>query len=222
MTLFDRAEDPDGPRESAPLAERMRPRTIDEVVGHEAALGPGTALRRLVDDDRLPSLLLWGPPGCGKTSIAMALADSTDAEFETLSAVLSGVKEVREVVARAAERLRGGRRTLLFVDEIHRFNKAQQDAFLPHVERGTVVLVGATTENPSFHVTAPLLSRTRVVALEPRSEDALSRLALRALDEPRRGLGERGLALADDALAALVRTAHGDARALLNVLEGAA
>ena len=225
MTLFDSNSDlrgGGGPPGGAPLAERMRPRTLDEVVGHDAALGDGTALRRLVDADRLPSLLLWGPPGCGKTSIAMALAGSTDATFETLSAVLSGVKEVREVVARARDRLRAGHRTLLFVDEIHRFNKAQQDAFLPHVERGTVVLVGATTENPSFHVNAPLLSRARVVALEPLSDEALATLTARALADTERGLGARGMRLGDGAVVALVAAAAGDARALLNVLEAAA
>jgi len=207
---------------SAPLAERMRPRDLAEVVGHTDVLGDGTALRRLVDADRLPSLLLWGPPGCGKTSIAMALAGSTDATFETLSAVLSGVKDVREVVVRARERLTRGERTLLFVDEIHRFNRAQQDAFLPHVERGTVVLIGATTENPSFHVNAPLLSRARVVALQRLDDDALAQLAERALRDELRGLGARGMTLADGALPALLAASVGDARALLNVLEAAA
>ncbi len=207
---------------SAPLAERMRPRSLDEVVGHDAAIGEGTALRRLVDADRLPSLLLWGPPGCGKTSIAMALAGSTDATFETLSAVLSGVKDVREVVARARDRLREGGRTLLFVDEIHRFNKAQQDAFLPHVERGTVVLVGATTENPSFHVNAPLLSRARVVALSALADEPLAALAARAIGDPERGLGQRAMTFGDGAVAALTASAGGDARVLLNVLEAAA
>src|SRR5205814_6954219 len=132
----------------APLAERMRPRTLDELVGQEKAVGPGTPLRRLIEDDHLPSLILWGPPGSGKTSLARVLAGTTGAAFESLSAVLSGVKEVREVVERARIRRREGRATLLFVDEIHRFNKAQQDAFLPHVEQGTITLVGATTENP--------------------------------------------------------------------------
>ena len=211
-----------GSVESAPLAERMRPRVLDEVVGHSDVLGEGTALRRLVDADKLPSLVLWGPPGCGKTSIAMALASSTDATFETLSAVLSGVKDVREVVARARERLTRGERTLLFVDEIHRFNRAQQDAFLPHVERGTVVLVGATTENPSFHVNAPLLSRARVVALKRLDDEALTALAERALSDDPRGIGARGMSLAPGALDALLAASAGDARALLNALEAAA
>ncbi len=222
MTLFDPTGDSGQAASSAPLAERLRPRTLDDVLGHTVALGPGSALRRLIDADRLPSIVLWGPPGCGKTSVAVALADATGAEHETLSAVLAGVKDVRAVVARAAERLRHGRRTVLFVDEIHRFNKAQQDAFLPHVERGTITLVGATTENPSFHLTAPLLSRARVVALSPLDDDSLAALVRRAIEDEDHGLGGRGLTLDDDAASALVSSAAGDARALLNTLEAAA
>jgi putative ATPase len=215
--LFDRSEDV-----RPPLAERMRPRTLDEIVGQEHAFGPGTALRRLIDEDRLPSLLLWGPPGVGKTTLARVLAGTTGAAFESLSAVLSGVKEVREVVERARERRKDGVRTLLFVDEIHRFNKAQQDAFLPHVESGTVTLVGATTENPSFHVTGPLLSRCRVVALRALDETALGAILDRAVSDREHGIATRGIRLDPDARSALVELAAGDARYLLNALESAA
>ncbi len=214
--LFD-AEPP-----PAPLAERMRPQSLDELVGQSGALGPGTALRRLIDEDRLPSLILWGPPGSGKTSLARVLAGTSGAAFESLSAVLSGVKEVREVVERARERRREGRRTLLFVDEIHRFNRAQQDAFLPHVEQGTVTLVGATTENPSFSVNAPLLSRCRVVVLEPLDETSLGALLDRALADPVRGFGARKISIEPDARAGLIAIAGGDARTMLNILESAA
>jgi putative ATPase len=206
----------------APLAERMRPKALDEIVGQDKAVGPGTALRRLIDDDRLPSLLLWGPPGSGKTSLARVLAGTSGAAYESLSAVLSGVKDVRDVVERARERRREGRGTLLFVDEIHRFNKAQQDAFLPHVEAGTITLVGATTENPSFCVNAPLLSRCRVVVLEALGEAALGTLLDRALTDAERGLGARKLSLDADARAGLVAVAGGDARTMLNILESAA
>lgn len=206
----------------APLAERLRPRTLDELVGHEAVVGPGTVLRSLVEQDRLPSLLLWGPPGSGKTSLARALAATTDAAFEPLSAVLSGVKDVREVIARASRRRDEGRRTLLFVDEIHRFNKAQQDAFLPHVEAGTVTLVGATTENPGFHVIAPLQSRCRILVLEPLSSEALRTIVDRALTDADRGLADRELTVDPEAVDALVAGASGDARAALGTLEVAA
>ena len=212
----------DAPPPPAPLAERMRPRTLDELVGQEKAVGPGAALRRLIEGDRLPSLLLWGPPGSGKTSLARVLAGTTGAAFEQLSAVLSGVKEVREVVERAKTRRREGRGTLLFVDEIHRFNRSQQDAFLPHVEAGTITLVGATTENPSFYVNAPLLSRCRVVVLDALSDEALGALLERALADAERGLGARGLTLEPGARTGLVALAGGDARTMLNVLEQAA
>jgi putative ATPase len=215
-SLFDADPPP------APLAERMRPRGLDELVGQDRAIGPGTPLRRLVEDGELPSLILWGPPGSGKTSLARVLAGTGDAAYESLSAVLSGVKDVREVVERARERRREGRRTLLFVDEIHRFNKAQQDAFLPHVESGTITLVGATTENPSFSVNAPLLSRCRVVVLEALDEAALGTLLDRALTDGDRGLGARRIAVDADARAGLVALAAGDARTMLNILETAA
>ncbi len=209
-----------GPPPPAPLADRMRPRTLAEVEGQEQVLGPGTFLRTAAEGREVPSLVLWGPPGSGKTTIARCLADSIDGAFVALSAVTSGVKDVREVIADAQARRRAGKRTLLFVDEIHRFNKAQQDAFLPHVEAGTVVLIGATTENPSFALTPALLSRLRVVVLRPLPVEALARVLDRALSDAERGLGGR-FALDDAARETLLAIADGDARRLLNALEGA-
>ena len=204
----------------APLAERMRPRTLEEVVGQEALVGEGGFLRRAIAADRVPSLIFWGPPGSGKTTLARLIAAATASRFVPLSAVTSGIKEVREVMAEAARmRQARGRRTLLFVDEIHRFNRGQQDAFLPYVERGDIVLVGATTENPSFELNAALLSRTRVVVLEPLSPENLLTVVRRALADPERGVGGAGLAIAEEALAAIVQLAGGDARKALNLLE---
>jgi putative ATPase len=201
----------------------MRPRSVDELVGAEGVLADSTFLGRMLRGGAVRSLILWGPPGCGKTTVARLLAERADAEFETLSAVLAGIKDLREVVARAEQRKqREGRATILFVDEIHRFNKAQQDAFLPHVEAGTVVLVGATTENPSFEVIGPLLSRCRVVVLEPLSIDALERLVDRALSDRERGLGTMGLAIESDARRFIADSARGDARAALGALEASA
>jgi putative ATPase len=207
---------------SAPLAERMRPATLDEVVGHRELLGPGGFLRRAIGADRVPSLILWGPPGSGKTTLARLIAATTGSEFVPFSAVTSGIKEVKEVMASAAKmRQVHGRRTLVFVDEIHRFNRAQQDAFLPYVERGDIVLVGATTENPSFELNAALLSRLRVVVLSALPAEDLRQLLERALGDRERGLGSASAGIAVDpaALDAIVQLSSGDARKALNLLE---
>src|SRR4051795_3613535 len=181
------------PKAASPLAERMRPRNLSEVAGQEKVVGEGGFLRRAIAADRVPSLIFWGPPGTGKTTLARIIATETSSHFVPFSAVTSGIKEVKEVMAEAARRRRAqGRRTLLFVDEIHRFNRAQQDAFLPYVESGDVVLVGATTENPSFELNAALLSRCRVIVLEPLAPEDLTALMRRALTDPERGLGETG------------------------------
>src|SRR3954470_3802184 len=209
-------------RGQAPLAARLRPRTIDDVVGQEHLLGPGRPLRRLVETDALSSVLLWGPPGTGKTTLALAVAGSTAKEFEQMSAVTAGVKDVREVIERARERLgRHGRGTILFLDEIHRFNKAQQDALLPAVEDGTLTLIGATTENPYFEVNSALLSRAQVYelrALEPEQVEALLR---RALSDPERGIANPP-EVTSEALEMLAQRSGGDARVALGALERAA
>jgi putative ATPase len=198
----------------------MRPRTLDELLGHDAIVGPGAALRRAIERDELQSLILWGPPGCGKTTLARIVARTTRANFQPYSAVLSGVRELRQVMQDAARLHRaGGRRTILFVDELHRFNKAQQDAFLPHVERGTIVLIGATTENPSFEINSALLSRSRVYRLERLSEEVLVQLLRRALEDRERGLGAAEVTCPDELLEHLAVQCQGDARAALNVLE---
>ena len=207
----------------APLAARMRPRTLEEFVGQGHVLGPGSALRALIEADELRSVILWGPAGTGKTSLAHIIAQATRSHFEELSATSAGVKDVRAVLAAARERLGAlGRRSILFIDEIHRFNKGQQDALLPGVEDRTVVLVGATTENPFFTVNAPLMSRSLLFRLEPLGAEDLETIITRALADPERGLGGRGLSLDDDALAHLVDRADGDARHALNALEAAA
>jgi putative ATPase len=197
----------------------MRPRTLDELTGQDRVVGPGSVLRRALEGDRLPSLILWGPPGSGKTSLAIILAEMSGAAFESVSAVSSGVAELRKVMERGRERRRMGQRTILFIDEIHRFNKAQQDAVLPDVESGVVTLLGATTENPSFEVNAALLSRARVVRLEALDEDSLGTLIDRALADPERGLGGLAVRLDPVARARLVSLCGGDARVALDALE---
>lgn len=207
-------------QEARPLADRMRPREFDDFVGQDEAVGEGTPLRRLIEEDRLQSLILWGPPGSGKTTLAHIIAQKTKGVFQTFSPVLAGVPELRRVISEADQRLKvQGKRTVLFVDEIHRFNKGQQDAFLPHVEKGTIILIGATTQNPSFDLIAPLLSRSLVVVLKPLSDKAMETILLRALRNPEDGYGKLNIALADDALKLLENFANGDARVGLNALE---
>lgn len=205
-----------------PLAERMRPRGIDDMVGQGRLLAPGSALRRAIESGRLHSMVLWGPPGCGKTTLALLLAHYADAEFVAISAVLSGLPQVRDVLAQAQARFEGGRRTVLFVDEVHRFNKTQQDAFLPHIERGTILFVGATTENPSFELNSALLSRCRVHVLEAVSPEDIEQALRRALDDRERGLGDRGIAVAPVLLRQIAIAADGDVRRALTLLEIAA
>jgi putative ATPase len=219
VDLFDAPVSPDK-SPPAPLADRMRPRNLDEVVGQQHLIGPGKVLRRALEDGRLHSMILWGPPGTGKTTLAFLMAQVAGARFVPFSAVLAGVKEIRQVVVEAeADRARGGKRTILFVDEIHRFNKGQQDAFLPHVEKGTLILIGATTENPSFEVNAALLSRCRVYALQPLSEEDIVSILERALGDSERGVGAAGASAEPDALRLIARLSDGDARGALNILD---
>ncbi|MBZ5540610.1 MAG: replication-associated recombination protein A [Acidobacteriia bacterium] len=197
----------------------MRPRTLDEFLGQEKLLGPGKALRVQIENDDLGSMILWGPPGCGKTTLARLIARLTRAEFISFSAVLAGIKEIKEVMAAAERQARSGHRTIVFVDEVHRFNKAQQDAFLPHVEAGHILFIGATTENPSFEVIAPLLSRTKVYVLEPLTTPQIAELLRRALADTERGLGKENVQASDEVLFRMASFANGDARAGYNTLE---
>ncbi len=214
---------PTGSATPSPLAERMRPQSFDEFVGQRDLLAPGRPLRQAIEHDTLQSIILWGPPGTGKTTVARLIAATTQAHFIAFSAVLAGIKEIKAVMAEAeGARRQLGRRTIVFVDEIHRFNKAQQDAFLPRVEAGDITLVGATTENPSFEVNAALLSRSRVFVLKALQEEDLAAILARTLDDADRGLGGRGLAATPEALQAIARHASGDARVALNLLELAA
>ena len=203
-----------------PLAERLRPQTFEDFIGQESIVGKERPLRKAIETDRLTSVILWGPPGCGKTTLAHLISRYTKGHFVSFSAVTSGIPELREILKGAQHRLvTTGQRTILFVDEIHRFNKAQQDAFLPHVERGTIILIGATTENPSFEVVAPLLSRSLVAVLSQLDDEALGRILDRAISDTDRGLGTQRIALDNDARRRLIGFANGDARSLLTALE---
>jgi putative ATPase len=207
-------------KREAPLADRMRPRTLDELVGQDHLLGQGKMLRQAIESDHLPSMILWGPPGSGKTTLAMIIATTTGAQFLAFSAVLSGVKEIKEVIQEANEEWKyQKRRTILFVDEIHRFNKAQQDAFLPHVEKGTIILIGATTENPSFEVISPLLSRTKVFTLRPLTENEIELILKRGQVDKERGLGQYPTVIEPEVFKGICLIANGDARIALNALE---
>ena len=220
MDLFDHAMQ-QRMKEEAPLAARMRPRTIDEYIGQEEIVGPGKLLRRAIEADRLfSSILLWGPPGTGKTTLAMIIANQTKRHFETLSAVMAGKAELRSIVEAALERRRlYGVSTILFVDEVHRWNRAQQDGLLPHVENGTITLIGATTENPYFEVIGALVSRSRVFQLRPLTDDDVLRILQAALSDPERGYGNRSIRADEEALRHLIQVAGGDARNALNALE---
>ncbi len=219
MGLFRAIEPEDEPLAGRPLADRMRPQTLDEFIGQEELLGPGKPLRTQIERDDLGSMLLWGPPGCGKTTLARVIARRTKSEFVPFSAVLAGIKEIKEVMAKAESMRRYGRRTIVFVDEVHRFNRAQQDAFLPHVEAGNILLIGATTENPSFEVIAPLLSRMKVYVLRPLSQEQIVALLRKAIEDPVRGLGKERVEASDEILDRIAILANGDARAAYNTLE---
>jgi putative ATPase len=222
VSLFSKLPEPiepDAPAAHQPLAERMRPRTLDEFIGQEKLLGPGKPLRVQIENDDLSSMLFWGPPGCGKTTLARMIARLTSSEFVSFSAVLTGIKEIKEVMANAERKARGGPRTIVFVDEVHRFNKAQQDAFLPYVEAGHIIFIGATTENPSFEVISPLLSRTKVYVMEALPTPLIATLLRRALGDKERGLGNENVEASDEVLFRIASFANGDARAAYNTLD---
>ncbi len=222
VDLFDHAVELAAGTEM-PLAARMRPRNLDEFIGQEHIVGPGKLLRRAIETDELRSAIFWGPPGCGKSSLASIIAQTTKSQFESFSAVTSGVADIRKIIEKARERRKlYGRRTILFVDEIHRFNKAQQDAFLPHVEDGTIVLIGATTENPYFEVNSPLISRSRIFKFEQLGDEQIERIIRRAIEDKERGLGGFNVEMTDEAMEFIVGIANGDARGVLNALELAA
>jgi putative ATPase len=225
LSLFSKLPppvEPDVPLANQPLAERMRPRTLDEFIGQEKLLGPGKPLRVQIENDNLGSMLFWGPPGCGKTTLARLIARLTRSEFVSFSAVLAGIKEIKDVMAGAERKARSGPRTMVFVDEVHRFNKAQQDAFLPYVEAGHITFIGATTENPSFEVISPLLSRTKVYILDPLPTPVIADLLRRALTDKERGLGNENIEAGDELLFRIASYANGDARSAYNTLELAA
>jgi len=219
MGLFRAVEPEEEPQAGRPLADRMRPQTLDEFIGQEDLLAHGKPLRTQIERDELGSMLFWGPPGCGKTTLARIIANQTRSQFVPFSAVLSGIKEIKEVMAKAQSARRYGQRTIVFVDEVHRFNRAQQDAFLPHVEAGNVVLIGATTENPSFEVISPLLSRMKVYVLHALSEDQILELLRRAIKDPVRGLGNEAIETDQVVLERIAVLANGDARSAYNTLE---
>jgi putative ATPase len=216
---FPTSAESETPSALQPLAERMRPRTLDEFIGQEKLLGPGKPLRVQIESDNLGSMLFWGPPGCGKTTLARLIARLTKSEFISFSAVLSGIKEIKEVMAASEYKSKSGRRTIVFVDEVHRFNKAQQDAFLPYVEAGHIIFIGATTENPSFEVISPLLSRTKVYVLDALTTPQIVDLLHRALKDKVHGLGEQKIEASEQVLFRIASFANGDARAAYNTLE---